>query len=281
VFKTVAHRLLEVLRIGHGLALQFFADLPALGAQAACVILIVELTTRRPLSYLFPPSKRLLKLRLRGYTKPLYFRHWSSDLSVIRQVFCHQEYLCVRDLKDVLYIIDAGANIGCTAFYLLHHYPNAMVVAIEPDRQNFELCSQNLAPFAQRVHLLNKGVWSQAENLRVVPGTNGIGEWAIEVRPCRPDEPIDVEAIGMPELLATSPTGHIDLLKVDIEGAEKEVFGANCTWLSGVRNIVIELHGEACERTFLNALGDYDYDASHQGELLVCSNLRPRFPIHV
>lgn len=271
-------RLREIWTIGRGLLSQFRSDIRCVGFRAAALMFVSELTTRRPLSYLVPRGKHVLKLRLKGYSHPLYFRHGSSDLSVIRQVFCHQEYACVVDEPPPRFVVDAGANIGCTSFYLLHRFPDTVVTAIEPDRGNFDLCARNLAPFGDRVRLLKKGLWSEAAGLRVVAGTNGVGEWALEVRPCGPGEAADVEAVGMRDVLAAAPDGRIDLLKVDIEGAERQVFGDPTGWLDRVRNIVIELHGEDCERAFADALRGYRYDTRTNGELLLCSGIQAAEP---
>jgi hypothetical protein len=69
----------------------------------------------------------------------------------------------------------------------------------------------------------------------------------------------------------------VDLLKVDIEGAELSVFGESAaSWLHRVHNISIELHGKDCEEVFFAALKDFDYELGHFGELTICRNLRSR-----
>ncbi len=214
---------------------------------------------------------------MRGFRHPLYVRHGTTDLSVVRQVFCHEEYSCVLGIQSPRLIVDCGANIGCTSFYLLHHFPDAKVVAVEPDGGNYEVCKRNLAPFGDQVTLLRKGVWPQAAALRVVEGTGGKvewakGEWAMEVRPCLSGEQPDVEGVTIPDILEQTQQDQIDLLKVDIEGAERYLFAEGTdAWLGLTRNIVIELHGEECTRVFFDALRGYRYSQQHRGELLLCS----------
>jgi hypothetical protein len=78
-------------------------------------------------------------------------------------------------------------------------------------------------------------------------------------------------------LLSLAGATCIDLLKIDIERSEIEVFNSGASaWLDKVRNICIELHGPDCERAFLNALADFDYDVTASGELTICRNLRRR-----
>ena len=72
-----------------------------------------------------------------------------------------------------------------------------------------------------------------------------------------------------------------DLLKVDIERAELEIFGETAkAWLPRVRNICIELHGPDCEEAFFSALADFDYELDHAGELTICRNIQPKTEAH-
>lgn len=66
----------------------------------------------------------------------------------------------------------------------------------------------------------------------------------------------------------------IDLLKIDIEGAELELFRAPADWLNDVSSIVIELHGAECEKVFFKALKGYQYELGSSGELTICKNMR-------
>jgi hypothetical protein len=59
-------------------------------------------------------------------------------------------------------------------------------------------------------------------------------------------------------------------LKIDIEGAEAQVFGRPCDWLDKVDNLVIELHGEKCERIFRRAIEGRGFSVSTCEELAVC-----------
>jgi hypothetical protein len=90
-----------------------------------------------------------------------------------------------------------------------------------------------------------------------------------------PGQAADLQATSIPALLEESGFAEIDLLKLDIEGAEAVLFSGDCDWLGRVRNIVIELHGEACRQSFFDALSSYQYDLTTSGELTVCTRIRP------
>jgi hypothetical protein len=82
----------------------------------------------------------------------------------------------------------------------------------------------------------------------------------------------------VPGLLRLAGARQVDLAKIDIEGSEVDVFAGDTQWLSCVRNICIELHGENCEQVFLNALRAYNYDRVQHGENTFCLNLKPAQP---
>lgn len=49
--------------------------------------------------------------------------------------------------QNLAFIIDAGANIGLTSVYLANRFPNARILALEVDQQNFELLAENARPY--------------------------------------------------------------------------------------------------------------------------------------
>jgi FkbM family methyltransferase len=200
--------------------------------------------------------------------------HGSSDLDVFYQIFVQDEYSCVRGIRSPHLIFDLGANVGYSSAYFLSAFPNTTIVAVEPDPTNIEVCRLNLAPYGARVQLVHGAVWSSTSKLALSRPTSHNHEWATQVR-----EGVGgtVQGWDMPSLIDLSGREQIDLLKVDIEGSEVNVFGPDsASWLPKVRNICIELHGAHCEEVFFRALQGFDYELSRSGELTVCSDLRPK-----
>lgn len=212
---------------------------------------------------------------MRGYRYPLYFRPGGSDPQVIDQVFHRRDYQAVADLPEVAFILDCGANIGCTTFYLLHHYPEAKAIVIEPDAGNMAMCKKNLRPFQKRVTFLETGVWSKTCSLVVERGKFRDGaEWSFQVRETCPGEPGDVQAVTIQDAITKAGFPRIDLLKVDIEGSEIEVFSNSADWLQKTRNIAIETHGPECERVVNASLLPFNYDLGSSGELMIYRNMK-------
>jgi FkbM family methyltransferase len=168
----------------------------------------------------------------------------------------------------VLTIVDAGANIGIETIRMRHFHPRARVLAIEPDRENYAVLRKNTEQDAELTEALPYGVWPIETGLKVLPGTTNEG---FSVRPVEPHETADVHAITMNAILE-SVGGEIDILKMDIEGAEFEVFGQNTEWVDHVKAFVFECPdrdrpGAAFQ--IFRAVGHLPLDTFISGESLV------------
>ena len=225
---------------------------------------------RTPKSWRVRPRQvqHALTARLRG----------SSDMKVFWQIFNFEEYSTLRGMVNVFLILDLGANVGYSSAYFLSCFPDARSIAVEPDEQNVAICRMNLEPYDGRALVLTGAVWSQAGLLSLSKVTSGDGlECARMVAQPQEGSLGNVRAWNVGDLIDISGCTAVDLLKVDIEGAELEVFGASArAWLHRVRNICIELHGPDCERTFFKAVAGFNYELERSGELTICRNLHPK-----
>lgn len=99
-------------------------------------------------------------------------------------------------------------------------------------------------------------------------------EWAVQVRECEKGETPDVYGRDIGTVLRQTTFQTIDILKIDIEGAERVLFsGTSHVWLDQVSNIAIELHDTTCEGVFFAVMSAYSYDLSKSGESTVCKNI--------
>ncbi|MBW4573309.1 MAG: FkbM family methyltransferase [Tolypothrix carrinoi HA7290-LM1] len=212
-----------------------------------------------------------LHLSVKTLQYPVYCRYGTSDSWVFNQIFIEEEYSGVGNIENVNWIVDCGANVGYSAVYFLNKYPQARIIVIEPDPDNFELCSLNLAPYGKRANLLKSAVWSSKVGLVVDRPLQDNGEWGIEVRPCKEGETPDLNAIDIQSVFEQFKIDKVDILKVDIEKAELSVFSCNYQeWLNKVNYIAIELHGKECEEVFFKAISSQKYDSWSAGELTYC-----------
>jgi FkbM family methyltransferase len=196
---------------------------------------------------------------------------------VIDQVLVEEEYLPLSRVTAPRLIIDCGANIGCTAVYLLTRFPGAQLIAVEPDAGNFAMCSRNLTGFGTRARVVQAGIWHRDATLRVQRGGFRDGrEWSFQVRECAPGESGEVPAVTISSLLRGSGHERIDILKVDIEGAERWVFANNCDdWLDRTACLAIEIHDPAARQIVLEAIGRHAFELTTVNQTLFCFRYRP------
>ena len=203
----------------------------------------------------------LRSVRPKACAFPLYYRVHSTDINVLQQVFLSGDYDCAGFERGVEFVVDCGANIGCASAFFLNRYPGSCVVAIEAELGNFGICRQNLEPYSSRVRAIHGAVWPRSEPLIVVRGEpEQVKECAFSVRPCREGEPKEIDGISLTDVVESSPKKRIDLLKIDIEGGERELFASGFeSWLFRTRTIVIETHGPECREVFLQAVKPYGF----------------------
>lgn len=179
------------------------------------------------------------KVHVPGIRHPVWLRARTSDLEVFCQIFGHREMSFFRTSK-AQYIIDAGANIGLTSVLLANVCPEARIDALEVDSNNAKLLRLNTAAYG-RVRVIEKGLWRQAGYIKIL--NPEASAWAFQVGETDPLDSDAIQAIGVADLLRESGFACVDLLKVDIEGAEREVFDVQAAqWIGKVRQLAIELH---------------------------------------
>lgn len=172
-------------------------------------------------------------------------------------------------------IVDAGANIGCATRYFRDRFPGATILALEPDPANYEVLVKNCPP-ADRLVCMNKGLWPVRAQLNL---DYGIGaECAVRTTPLNPAVEVGPSASPVCETVTMhdiiSSYGKVDILKIDIEGAEAELFSPrhDLSWLLDVSAIAIELHDRyepGCSRHFWLAVKEFPFEACNRENLYV------------
>lgn len=203
---------------------------------------------------------------------PVFCRPRTSDIRVFKQIFIDLEYRCLDDCASPDLILDCGANVGYSSAYFLNRFPTARVIAVEPDPDNFKLLCENVKPYGRRCTPMLAAIWPEPKRLRLSQGTMGQGrEWGRKVEPTQGGHAGGLEGIDIASLLDQSGFSRIGLLKIDIEGAERHVFGHTArNWIDSVDNIVIELHDDECVERFFQIVDRQQFHTSRCEELTVC-----------
>jgi FkbM family methyltransferase len=183
----------------------------------------------------------------RGYTRKLCLRPFGGDLFVLYEVCMLQTYFVPETLlapNDVRVIVDCGANVGITSLFFASRYPRAKIFSIEPHPKNFELLKQNTKSEARIIPVNAAIVGQPRSSIRF-----SVNEAAWGNKITQDETGINVRAISISELCKNNDLSDIDLLKIDIEGGEQEVF-ANADFLPRTRFGIIELHGPYTQHMF-------------------------------
>jgi len=206
---------------------------------------------------------------IRALHRTFYYRG-ACDLGVMSHFF--SPGYRVRDFPGVpvQYIIDAGANIGDETVRFRHFHKEALIIALEPEPDNFRMLCLNVSK-DPRIFPLQTGLWPRDGRLRIQPGTTNESFRVEEVSGAPCDN--DVQAISIPSLINKFGIPHIDILKLDIEGAEYYVFDETCKdWVSKVKVFIFECpdndHPGAAFRIF-GAIGGHPFKCFLQGENIV------------
>jgi FkbM family methyltransferase len=205
---------------------------------------------------------------IRDYPHPFHFRHATTDKYIMADVLLDAQYQCLMNLTGVRTILDIGGNIGTTSVLLLNAYPDAALLALEPDPGNFAVLQRNIAPYGPRAVALRKALWHRPEALAIERGAfRDGGAWSFQVKSTGDASP-EVDGITLAELMREYELDSIDILKIDIEGAERYVFDSSIIpCLRHVKRIAIELHDTPSREAFLRCVKPLPGQLSQHGEV--------------
>lgn len=225
--------------------------------------------------YFFKPTKdKEYCVNLKCTNHPFFIRGNTSDNSVIEQVFYQKQYDISLGFEPKT-ILDCGANIGLASIFFKTKYPNSTIIAIEPENSNFDLLTKNLIPYSN-FHAEKKGLWSESCFLEIIEGEDKL-PWSFYVKPTTIKSDKTIEAISVFEIIEKYNLKEIDILKIDIEGAEENLFEKNVEkWLPIVKVIIIELHDQhmpLSSRTFFNVLSKNNFSIYFMGENIIATQI--------
>jgi len=182
-----------------------------------------------------------------GIRNPIYIRMMTADEPTYKHVLLEQEYAFELPFSPKT-ILDAGANIGTASIYFIHRYPDAKIIAVEAEDSNFAILRRNVRPYPTIVPV-HAALWNRDGEISVAEPEGTLRGWAFVTR--EDSRGPKVRAVTMSTLMREMNVHAFDLAKIDIEGAEREVF-EDTRWLSGLGALMIELHDRlrpgCCER---------------------------------
>jgi len=203
-------------------------------------------------------------LALHSLAHPFHIHRIPSHIDGIVQNILRGEYDALLQSRSPTCIIDAGSFIGDLACHWATRFPAARIITLEPNTDNFAFALTNTAPYAPRVTLLNAGLWSHPCHLSVSGS-----EMGSQVSESPVPTADSIQAVDIPYLLAAHHLNHIDILKLDIEGAERVVLGPSSeNWLNHIGELVVEMHGQHIEDEIVQRLTRLGFIATRRRSLV-------------
>lgn len=183
------------------------------------------------------------------------------------------------EFKNVKTVIDLGANIGLASCYFADLYKTAKIYSFEAEQENYSLLLRNTRSYSN-ISTYHKAIWKNKDgvyisNRRGVVGHSGKinpAKYMVNSEESLGEEIID--SISLSEFIKEEQIETIDILKIDIQGAEIELFQDSELWLPRVRLLFIELHDlfrKGCSRSIFEKMskyGKFAFIGSPNGELL-------------
>lgn len=153
-------------------------------------------------------------------------------------------------------VLDVGANIGLAALYLASKFPDAAFLCVEPSRPSHALLTENLARNAIRAQAIRAAATSEPTRVRVAEGLHP-GLTRVSPDPGGPHSVVDGMTIN--SLLDAGGFGHADLMKLDIEGGERQLLDTASTWHERIRAILMEVHAPLSGDAAMQSLAAFGY----------------------
>jgi FkbM family methyltransferase len=213
-------------------------------------------------------KSKIIETKVKGLRSKIKLRNKTSDIEVFKQIFRNREYdIDYISIINPRFIVDCGANTGLSSIYFHLHFPMSTIIAIEPEKENFDTLISNTSSI-HNIIPLNKGVWNRKSNLNLID--MNLGAWGYVTEESSSVNNDTIETITITELMKNYNIETIDILKIDIEGSEYNLFMDNFDfWLSKVKVLIIEVHDNlkpGSSMNFLKAICNYKFHYSHKGE---------------
>ena len=203
--------------------------------------------------------------------KEYYFDNLNDyNYSTFWEIFIHNEYQfegkSVVDKNDI--VLDIGANFGFFTLYAIENGASK-IYSVEPFPDAYE----NIKNLSEKLPIIpiNKAVSSKTDNVIMSLNTGGSASNCLSEYNTifnNNGEHIVVEPININTLIE-SIGSNIDLLKIDCEGSELDIFESITTEnLNKIRKMVIETHSDYIDTFIKNKLFENNFEIINKGNII-------------
>lgn len=235
-----------------------------------------------------PVSESIRRYDVPGYDQPFFLRDTVADHATFKQCLVMQQYdfrkfpqsdRLFRDYRaalargEVPLLIDCGGNVGLATRWFARIFPEARIVVVEPDEQNFKILTMNTEHLGDRVIRLKGGIWNTSARLKI---TNpDAGSAAFRVKELDLSDSEGLRAYTINEICDMQGAGAPFIVKLDIEGAQSTLFRSNTDWVPRSHLITLELDDwlmpwQGTSRPFFSCMSRYPFEYLFRDESIFC-----------
>ena len=177
-----------------------------------------------------------------------------------------EKYNNILAQSKIPLIIDCGANIGCSTIHFATTFPNSIVVAVEPENNNFLMMEKNCKDL-NNIRLLNNAIGSANGFVSIDDVESDNNAFRTNLN----DNKGDIEMLSINTILSSHNEFIPFVVKIDIEGFEEDLFSRNTEWVEKFPLLIIETHDwmlprQANSHNFLKVISEQHRDFIHKGE---------------
>ena len=191
--------------------------------------------------------------------RTIYLRKNTKDKETFEEIFLTNLYNLLLPIQPKT-IVDAGANVGLASLFFRMKYPSAAIVAIEIEQKNIEAIEKNTIGFSN-FELKPNALFSRKAFFSIEDPYNATNSF--QIKEVSSSENADITSITLDEILESNHWETIDILKIDIEGAEKQLFESHYeNWLPRTKVIMVETHDRMipkCSYTVMKTINEYNF----------------------
>lgn len=220
-------------------------------------------------------TKKFFSLKIRSFydyitVKEIFLLECYSFKGLIKEDEIYKYYKNILSKSKKPLIFDLGANIGASSYYFLSTYSGSQIISLEPDIANYEILKKNVP--SSIIHF-NKAIACEEKNLKLNNST--VDPRAIKIEY---DTQGEIECVSVNKILNEFENDFIPfIIKIDIEGGEKDLFKKNIDWINKFKIIIIEPHdwlypSSNTFQNFLIAIANKNRDFIIQNENILSIN---------
>jgi FkbM family methyltransferase len=190
--------------------------------------------------YITTSPEALCRIYLKDLGKAVYIRKNKLDLFSFTVNACFSKFIPFAISKEHLTIVDAGAFIGDTALYFRTLFPKAFILSVEPHPDNQKLFELNTGN-EPNIQLLKGGIWHRPEDIVIANPLKRVD--GFQALTSSYEKGPKCKGYTLPQIIEKLNVNFIDILKLDIEGAELALFTqGDIAWLNKVGLLIVEMH---------------------------------------